>query len=34
MPLVTVRLAPGAYTEKVKRDLAARLTDLIVEGSG
>ena len=34
MPLVTVKLAAGAFTEKQKHDLAARLTDVMVAFEG
>ena len=34
MPLVTVTLAAGAFTEKQKHDLAARLTDVMVAFEG
>ena len=34
MPLVTVKLAAGAFTEKQKHDLAARLTDVMVASEG
>jgi 4-oxalocrotonate tautomerase len=34
MPLVTVKLAAGAYAEKQKHDLAARITDLMVAFEG
>jgi len=34
MPLVTVKLAEGAFTEKQKHDLAARLTDVMVAFEG
>jgi 4-oxalocrotonate tautomerase len=34
MPLVTVTLVEGAFTEKQKHDLAARLTDVIVAFEG
>ena len=34
MPLVTVKLMPGAYTEKQKHDLAARITDVMVAFEG
>src|SRR5260221_6485209 len=34
MPLVTVTLAEGAFTEKQKHDLAARLTDVMVAFEG
>ncbi len=34
MPLVTVKLAAGAYTEKQKHDLAARITDVMVSFEG
>jgi 4-oxalocrotonate tautomerase len=34
MPLVTVKLAAGAYTRKQKHDLAARLTDVMVAFEG
>jgi phenylpyruvate tautomerase PptA (4-oxalocrotonate tautomerase family) len=30
MPLVVVKLAAGAFTEKQKHDMAARLTDVMV----
>ncbi len=30
MPLVTLTLAEGAFTERQKHDLAARLTDVMV----
>jgi 4-oxalocrotonate tautomerase len=34
MPLVTVKLAEGAFTEKQQRDMAARLTDVMVAFEG
>lgn len=34
MPLVTVKLAAGAFTEKQKHGLAARLTDVMVDFEG
>lgn len=34
MPLVTVKLAEGAFTEKQKPDMAARLTDVMVAFAG
>ena len=34
MPLVNVTLAAGAFTEKQKHDLAARLTDVMVAFEG
>ena len=34
MPLVTVKLAAGAFTEKQKHDMAARLTDVMVAFEG
>ena len=34
MPLITVKLAAGAYTEKQKHDLAARITDVVVAFEG
>jgi 4-oxalocrotonate tautomerase len=34
MPLVTVTLLEGAFTEKQKHDLAARLTDVMVAFEG
>jgi hypothetical protein len=34
MPLVRVTLAEGAFTEKQKHDLAARLTDVMVAFEG
>ena len=34
MPLVNVKLAEGVYTEKQKRDMAARLTDVMVAFEG
>ena len=34
MPLVTVKLAAGAFTEKQRHDLAARLTDVMVAFEG
>jgi 4-oxalocrotonate tautomerase len=34
MPLVTVTLAEGAFTERQKHDLAARLTDVMVAFEG
>ena len=34
MPLVTVKLAEGAFTEKQKHDMAARLTDVMVAFEG
>ena len=34
MPLVTVKLAAGAFTEKQKHDMAARLTDVMVTFEG
>jgi 4-oxalocrotonate tautomerase len=34
MPLVTVTLAEGAFTERQKHDLAARLTDMMVAFEG
>jgi 4-oxalocrotonate tautomerase len=34
MPLVTVMLAEGAFTERQKHDLAARLTDVMVAFEG
>jgi 4-oxalocrotonate tautomerase len=34
MPLVTVKLAAGAYTERQKHDLAARITDVMVAFEG
>jgi 4-oxalocrotonate tautomerase len=34
MPLVTVKLASGAFTEKQKHDLAARLTDVMIDFEG
>jgi 4-oxalocrotonate tautomerase len=34
MPLVTVTLVEGAFTEKQKHDLAARLTDVMVAFEG
>jgi 4-oxalocrotonate tautomerase len=34
MPLVTVKLVAGAYTEKQKHDLAARITDAMVAFEG
>jgi 4-oxalocrotonate tautomerase len=34
MPLVTVKLAAGAYTVRQKHDLAARITDVMVDFEG
>jgi 4-oxalocrotonate tautomerase len=34
MPLVNVKLAEGAFTEKQKHDMAARLTDVMVAFEG
>ena len=34
MPLVIVKLAEGAFTEKQKHDMAARLTDVMVAFEG
>lgn len=34
MPLVNVKLAAGAFTEKQKHDMAARLTDVMVAFEG
>jgi 4-oxalocrotonate tautomerase len=34
MPLVLVKLAAGAFTEKQKHDMAARLTDVMVAFEG
>jgi 4-oxalocrotonate tautomerase len=34
MPLVTVKLAEGVYTEKQKHDMAARLTDVMAAFEG
>jgi 4-oxalocrotonate tautomerase len=34
MPLVTVKLAEGAFTERQKHNMAARLTDVIVAFEG
>ena len=34
MPLVTVKLVEGVYTEKQKHDMAARLTDVMVAFEG
>jgi 4-oxalocrotonate tautomerase len=34
MPLVNVKLVEGAFTEKQKHDLAARLTDVMVAFEG
>jgi Tautomerase enzyme len=34
MPLVDVKLAAGAFTEKQKHDMAARLTDVMVAFEG
>ena len=34
MPLVIVKLAAGAFTEKQKHDMAARLTDVMVAFEG
>jgi 4-oxalocrotonate tautomerase len=34
MPLITVTLAEGAFTERQKHDLAARLTDVMVACEG
>jgi 4-oxalocrotonate tautomerase len=34
MPLVTVKLAEGAFTERQKHDMAARLTDVMVAFEG
>jgi 4-oxalocrotonate tautomerase len=34
MPLVNVKVAAGAFTEKQKHDMAARLTDVMVACAG
>jgi 4-oxalocrotonate tautomerase len=34
MPLVNVKLAAGAFTEKKKHDMTARLTDVMVAFEG
>ena len=34
MPLVSVKLSAGAFTEKQKHDMAARLTDVMVAFEG
>jgi 4-oxalocrotonate tautomerase len=34
MPLVNVKLAEGVFTEKQKHDMAARLTDVMVDFEG
>jgi 4-oxalocrotonate tautomerase len=34
MPLVNVKLAEGAFTERQKHDMAARLTDVMVAFEG
>jgi 4-oxalocrotonate tautomerase len=34
MPMVTVKLAAGAHTEKQKHDVAAQLTDVMVAFEG
>jgi 4-oxalocrotonate tautomerase len=34
MPLVSVKLAEGVFTEKPKHDLAARITDVMVAFEG